>query len=250
LTSFWLPVPVVAGLPDVAGRAGLPGGAAGRVTRLEALRTFSEYFPNIFRTLSNIVGGTPRPREGQGRGHPPVPNISRTFPEHVSVGSFIALAQRARAPTSSEHFPNIFRTLSGDSLARERAREECPDTPTGDPPSAETESTASIPEHTSASFNIGGLAGGLVDGPAGPARRFAALAGWLAGWPARYPSSFWLPNVSREVVKESESSAPQNRFDLGQLVSPLAPQVMASQAAGTASPACPTASNDRTGQRT
>ena len=123
LTSFWLPVPVVAGLPDVAGRAGLPGGAAGRVTRLEALRTFSEHFPNIFRTLSNIVGGTPRPREGQGRGHPPVPNIFRTFPEHVPVGSFIALAQRARAPTSSEHFPNIFRTLSGNSLARARAGE-------------------------------------------------------------------------------------------------------------------------------
>ena len=81
----------------------------------------SEHVRNMFGTG---VAAPPTSPPGPAT---PVPNIFRTF------------------PNNSEHVPNIFLTLSGDSLARERAGERCTDTPTGDPPSAETESTASMP---------------------------------------------------------------------------------------------------------
>ena len=155
-------------------RGGEVGGAATPVPNM--FRTCSEHFQNIFRTFSehfpNMCRLVLSLRSPSEPGHPPAPNIFRTFSGHYrgiplpgrGLGNGVQTPRRATLPQP-----------------RQSPRQACP-------------------EHTSASFNIGGLAGGLVDGPAGPARRFAALAGWLAGWPARYPSSFWLPNVSREVV--------------------------------------------------
>ena len=118
-----------------------PGGAGGT----QQFRTFSEHFPNMCRLVLSL-------RSPSEPGHPPAPNLFRTFSGHYrgiplpgrGLGNGVQTPRRATLPQP-----------------RQSPRQACP-------------------KHTSASFNIGGLAGGLVDGPVGPARRFAALAGPLS----------------------------------------------------------------------
>ena len=123
----------------------LPAPGRGRGGGTHQFRTFSEHFPNMCRLVLSL-------RSPSEPGHPPAPNIFRTFSGHYrgiplpgrGLGNSVQTPRRATLPQP-----------------RQSPRQACP-------------------EHTSASFNIGGLAGGLVDGPAGPARRFAALAGPLS----------------------------------------------------------------------
>ena len=182
---------------ELACRAGRPGESHGW--------RHSEHFPNIFRTFSEhcqtLSGELPAPGRGRGGGT----HQFRTFSEHFPNMCRLVLSLRSPSEPGHPPAPNIFRTFSGHYRGIPLPGRELGNsvqTPRrATLPQPRQSPRQACPEHTSASFNIGGLAGGLVDGPAGPARRFAALAGWLAGWPARYPSSFWLPNVSREVVK-------------------------------------------------
>ena len=84
--------------------------------------------PDIFRTFSEHFRGVHHTGGGAGRGHPPAPNISRTFSEHFrgNLPRESGEGGGEETPTSAEYSPNILRTLPGEPPPRRRCGREAP----------------------------------------------------------------------------------------------------------------------------